>query len=86
MKNQEKQNIRESLVLFLNESEKMWDEKIPPAQIVGFLQGTIKGVISHLSEDYLDIKPEDMTHADGSKLSLEEQEAHRKNQQGIKNL
>ena len=86
MNGKEKQNIKESLMLFLNESEKMWDEKIPHAQIVGFLQGTIKGVISHLSEDYLDIKPEDMTHGDGSKLSLEEQEAHRKNQQGIRSL
>ena len=26
----------------LDESEKMWDEKIPRAQIVGYLQGCIK--------------------------------------------
>ena len=29
----------------LEESEKMWDEGVPRAQIVGFLQGSIKGLI-----------------------------------------
>jgi predicted RNA-binding protein len=86
MTKKEKQILKESLENFLKESEKMWNEKISHAQIVGFLQGTIRGVISHLSENYLDIKPEYMSHGDGSKLSLEEQEAHRKNQQGIRSL
>jgi len=34
----------------LDESEKMWDEKTPRAQIVGFLQGTIKSLIQGLEE------------------------------------
>ena len=34
----------------LDESEKMWDEKTPRAQIVGFLQGTIKSLIQGLKE------------------------------------
>tara|TARA_Y100000389_G_scaffold3359_1_gene3272 strand:+ start:847 stop:999 length:153 start_codon:yes stop_codon:yes gene_type:complete len=34
----------------LDESEKMWDEKTPRAQIVGFLQGTIKSLIHSLKE------------------------------------
>ena len=34
----------------LAESEKMWDDKTPRAQIVGFLQGTIKSLIHSLEE------------------------------------
>jgi len=34
----------------LDESEKMWDEKISRAQIVGYLQGTIKSLINTLEE------------------------------------
>jgi hypothetical protein len=51
MTKNKQQIIKESLENFLKESEKMWDEKVPHAQIVGFLQGTIKGTISHLSEE-----------------------------------
>ncbi len=50
MTKKEKQILKESLENFLKESEKMWNEKISHAQIVGFLQGTIKGTISYLSE------------------------------------
>jgi len=32
----------------LDESEKMWDEKAPRAQIVGYLQGCIKSLINTL--------------------------------------
>ena len=32
----------------LASSDQQWDNKEPHAQIVGYLQGTIKGVISHL--------------------------------------
>jgi|TARA_B110000908_G_C9884239_1_gene283931 hypothetical protein len=34
----------------LDESEKMWNEGNPPAQIVGYLQGTIKALINSLEE------------------------------------
>jgi hypothetical protein len=32
----------------LNETEKMWNDKENHAVIVGYLTGTVKGVISHL--------------------------------------
>ena len=34
----------------LNESEQMWKDNLPHAQIVGYLQGTIKGVITFLED------------------------------------
>ena len=34
----------------LDESEKMWVEKLPHAQIIGYLQGTIKSLINSLEE------------------------------------
>ena len=34
----------------LDESEKMWNEELPRAQIIGFLQGTIKSLINSLEE------------------------------------
>jgi hypothetical protein len=46
----EKKQLRESLLKFLNDSEKMWNEKTPHAQIIGFLQGTIKQTIYHLEK------------------------------------
>jgi hypothetical protein len=51
MNEKEKQFLKESLEKFLKESEKMWYEKVSHAKIIGFLQGTIKGTISHLSEE-----------------------------------
>jgi hypothetical protein len=35
----------------LNESDKMWDNKLPHAQIIGYLQGTVKGIIGHLESN-----------------------------------
>jgi hypothetical protein len=40
--------LKKSLEEQLAETNKMWDKKVSHAQIVGYLQGTIKGVISHL--------------------------------------
>ncbi len=34
----------------LDESVQMWDDKKPHAQIVGYLQGTIKSLINSLEE------------------------------------
>ena len=34
----------------LDKSEEMWDEGKPHAQIVGYLQGTIKTIINSLEE------------------------------------
>ena len=34
----------------LDESEKMWDEGVSRAQIVGYLQGTLKSLINTLEE------------------------------------
>ena len=50
MNKKEKQFIINYLQKNLDESEKMWDEKTPRAQIVGFLQGTIKSLINSLEE------------------------------------
>ena len=40
--------IIETLRNQLNATEEMWNNKESHAQIVGYLQGTVKGVISHL--------------------------------------
>lgn len=48
MKQYEIKVLIEALQNQINESEQMWDDKLPHAQIIGYLQGTIKGVISHL--------------------------------------
>ena len=50
MKNREKTALANSLQMFLDESEKMWMQGVPPAQIVGFLQGTVKSVIRDLED------------------------------------
>jgi hypothetical protein len=49
MKKYEIEVLIETMQKNLAESEKQWNGKeISHAQIVGYLQGTIKGVISHL--------------------------------------
>ena len=49
MKKYEIEVLIETMRNNLAESEKQWNDKaISHAQIVGYLQGTIKGVISHL--------------------------------------
>jgi len=48
MNKKEKQFIINYLQKKLDESEKMWDEKVSRAQIVGFLQGSIGGLIQSL--------------------------------------
>jgi hypothetical protein len=48
MNNIEIEILRNSLKLQLDETEKMWNEKVPHAQIIGYLQGTIKGVLGFL--------------------------------------
>ena len=48
MNNTEKTALVNSLQVFLDESEKMWKEGKPHAQIVGFLQRTVKTIISVL--------------------------------------
>ena len=50
MNRKEKEALVDSLQVFLDESEKMWKDGIPHAQIVGFLQGTVKTAISHLKD------------------------------------
>ena len=40
--------VIEALRKQLNTTEEMWNNKESHAQIVGYLQGTVKGVISHL--------------------------------------
>lgn len=50
MNNQEKTTLANSLQTFLDESEKMWNDGKPHAQIVGFLQGTVKTAISVLKD------------------------------------
>jgi hypothetical protein len=50
MNNIEKISLANSLQIFLDESEQMWKEGKPHAQIVGFLQGTIKTVIVVLED------------------------------------
>ena len=48
MKQYEIEILIEALKTNLASSDQQWDNKEPHAQIVGYLQGTIKGVISHL--------------------------------------
>ena len=50
MSNKEKIALANSLQVFLNESEKMWEEDKPHAQIIGYLQGTVKTAILHLED------------------------------------
>ena len=51
MNKTEKIALANSLQTFLDESEQMWKEGKPHAQIVGFLQGTVKNIISHLENN-----------------------------------
>jgi len=48
MRDYEIKALVELLQTQLAESDKMWDDKVSHAQIVGYLQGTVKGVINHL--------------------------------------
>ena len=48
MKKTEIEVVIEALRKQLNATEEMWNNKESHAQIVGYLQGTIKGVISYL--------------------------------------
>ena len=50
MNKKEKLFIINYLQKNLDESEKMWNEELPRAQIVGFLQGTLKALIHSLKE------------------------------------
>jgi len=50
MNKKEKQFIINYLQKNLDESVQMWDEEKPRAQIVGFLQGTLKSLIHSLKE------------------------------------
>jgi hypothetical protein len=43
--------IIETLKIQLDVTERMWNDKESHATIVGYLQGTIKGVISHLENN-----------------------------------
>ena len=47
----EKSIIVKALKANLADSDAQWANKISHAQIVGFLQGTLKGLISHLESD-----------------------------------
>lgn len=48
MKEYEIKVLIETLRKQLTETEKMWNDKESHAMIVGYLQGTVKGIISHL--------------------------------------
>ena len=50
MNKKEKQFIINYLQKNLDESEKMWNDEFPRAQIIGFLQGTLKSLIHSLEE------------------------------------
>jgi hypothetical protein len=50
MNKKEKQFIINYLQKNLDESVQMWDDKKPHAQIVGYLQGTLKSLIHSLKE------------------------------------
>jgi len=50
MNKKEKLFIINYLQKNLDESEKMWNEELPRAQIVGFLQGTLKSLIYTLEK------------------------------------
>lgn len=50
MNKKEQNEFAKSLQTFLDESEKMWKDGKPHAQIVGFLQGTVKTAINQLKD------------------------------------
>lgn len=50
MNKKEQKSLADSLQIFLDESEQMWKDGAPHAQIVGFLQGTVKTIINHLED------------------------------------
>lgn len=56
MKKHEIEAVIAALTKNLNESEQMWKDNLPHAQIVGYLQGTIKGVVSCLEAKAESIK------------------------------
>jgi len=51
MNKNESTALAKSLQIFLDESEQMWKDGKPHAQIVGYLQGTVKTVISYLEDN-----------------------------------
>ena len=44
------ETLKEALEKHLAETQKMWADGDSHAMIVGYLQGTVKGVIAHLEE------------------------------------
>lgn len=48
MKKYEIEVLIETLKKQLNTTEEMWNNKENHAQIIGYLQGTVKGIIGHL--------------------------------------
>lgn len=48
MKKDEIEVLIKTLHNHLHTSDEMWKDQVSHAQIVGFLQGTIKGIIGHL--------------------------------------
>ena len=48
MTKKEEQATIDYLKVHLAESERMWKERLPRAQIVGYLQATLESVIDHL--------------------------------------
>ena len=50
MNNIEKIALANSLQMFLDESQSMFIEGKPHAQIIGYLQGTVKTAILHLED------------------------------------
>jgi len=50
MNKKEEQFVIDYLQKNLDESEKMWNEKTPHPQIIGYLQGTIKSILFSLKK------------------------------------
>lgn len=50
MKKQEIKVLVEILDEQIKRTDKMWDDKVPHAMIIGYLRGTIKAVSGHLKD------------------------------------
>ncbi len=50
MKKSEQKAVAATLQMYLDESQRMFVEGMPHAQIIGYLQGTVKTAILHLDE------------------------------------
>jgi hypothetical protein len=48
MKNYEIEVLIKTLQNHLYTSDEMWKDRVSHAEIVGYLQGTVKGIIGHL--------------------------------------